>query len=239
MALDLIPAIDILGGKVVRLTKGAYDQVTEYRDDPLEQALEFKAQGATRLHMVDLDAARSGEATNSEPIGRVVEQSGLAVQVGGGVRSEAIADAWFDRGVERVVVGTMAVRDADATERLCANYGGRVVVAVDGRDGKVAVAGWREQSDVSVQALSKRAQEWGAGAVLFTDIARDGTSDGPSVAQTKALQESLQIDVIASGGIGTLAHVLELHHAGLRQAVCGRALYEGAFSLREALEALS
>ena len=214
MALEFIPAVDLLDGKVVRLRKGAYDQVTEYHSDPLEQALEFENQGAKRLHVVDLDAARSGEAANAEVIDRLLKQTNLRIQIGGGIRSEAIAERWFNAGVHRVVVGTMAVRDSVATATLCANHPGRVVVAVDGRDGKVAIAGWEEQSDTPVEDLSKQAEAWGAAAVLFTDISRDGMGTGPSVEKTCALQAVLGIDVIASGGIAKLDDVLALNSAG-------------------------
>lgn len=235
----LIPAIDVLGGKVVRLRKGDYDQVTEYRSDLVAQAQEFEAQGASRLHVVDLDAARSGKPTNSDAIAAVVRRTSLEVQVGGGVRSAEVARTWFEQGVQRVVVGTMAVREPEQTASLCSAHPNQVVIAVDGRDGKVAVAGWREQSEITVQALAKQAEGWGADAVLFTDIAKDGMSEGPSVGATVALQSELNIPVIASGGIGALKDLVALRDAGIRQAVCGRALYEGAFTLREGFEVLS
>lgn len=239
MALQLIPAIDMLDGKVVRLEKGEYDRVTEYHNDVMAQAQAFEAQGAQRLHVVDLEAARTGIPAHADLIAKVVTHTSLAVQVGGGVRDLSAARRWFSQGAERVVVGTMAVRHPEDTQALCAEFPDKVIVAVDGREGKVAVAGWLEQSDVGVADLSLRAQGWGAAAVLFTDISKDGMSEGPSVEATRALQSELRIDVIASGGIGTLQHVVALRDAGIRQAVCGRALYEGAFSLSEAFSVLA
>jgi phosphoribosylformimino-5-aminoimidazole carboxamide ribotide isomerase len=233
--MELIPAIDLLGGRVVRLHKGDYGAATEYHLDPLEQARTFARAGATRLHVVDLDGARSGLPAHAETIARILAEVRLAVQVGGGVRTRETAERWLEAGAERVVLGTAAVRDPELARGLCEAHPGRIVIALDARGEDVAIEGWQEASGRKLKELARDADAWGAAAILYTDIARDGTSEGPAVERTAALQEGLRATVIASGGVGSLAHVAAVRDAGVRAAVCGRALYEGAFSLDEAL----
>lgn len=237
--MELIPAIDILGGRVVRLHQGDYDAVTVYDQDPLASAVRFEDSGAKLLHVVDLDAARTGAAVNHEVVSRIVRGTKLKVQVGGGVRSRAVADAWFDVGAARVVVGTAAVTEPAWVESLCLARPSGVVVAIDARAGKVAVSGWTTSTDVLAPDLARRVDAWGAAAILFTVIERDGTREGPDVEATVALQTGLRADVIASGGIGTLDHVTTLAQRGVRSAVCGRALYSGAFTYEDAMKALA
>lgn len=239
MALDLIPAIDLLGGRVVRLHKGRYDEVTVYSDNPGEQAKKFFDAGARRLHVVDLDGARSGQPTNVASIEAIMAAAPIAVQVGGGIRDRAIADKWFAAGVSRVVLGTAAVKSPDFVRELCAARPDGVVVALDERGGEVAVEGWLEGSGQLVDTLAKSVDAWGAAAILHTVIDRDGTREGPDVLATAALQSKVKATVIASGGIGALEHIEALVHAGVRAAVCGRALYSGAFTLEEAFHAAS
>jgi len=235
--VELIPAIDILDGKVVRLHQGRYDAVTVYADDPVAEAKRFHDEGALRLHVVDLDGARRGGPSQASIVERIVRSVPMAVQVGGGIRDRATADRWFDVGAERVVLGTAAVRSSDFVERLCADHAGRVVVAIDARGGEVAVEGWQQGSGLRAEVLAGRVDAWGAGAILFTDIERDGTRLGPAVDATAALQRAVGATVIASGGIGTLEHLRALRDAGVRAAVCGRALYAGAFTLTQAFAA--
>ncbi len=237
--MELIPAIDLLGGRVVRLHKGEYGAATAYSDDPVSVALGFAEAGAARLHVVDLDGARGAASEHPAIIGRIVERAPLAVQVGGGVRDRASAERWLEAGAARVVLGTLAVRDPDAAAALCAAHPGRVVVAIDARGDEVAIDGWRERAATGVWALAERADAWGAAAILYTDIERDGTGDGPAVERTAELQRDLRATVIASGGIGALADLVALRDAGVRAAVCGRALYAGAFSLADALRLLA
>lgn len=237
MPLDLIPAIDLLEGRVVRLHKGRYDEVTVYSDNPAEQAKRFFAAGARRLHVVDLDGARSGQPTNVAAIEAIMAAAPIAVQVGGGIRDQAIADRWFAAGVSRVVLGTAAVKSPDFVRALCASRPGGVVVALDERGGEVAVEGWLEGSGQLVDNLAKTVDGWGVAAILHTVIDRDGTREGPDVLATAALQSKVNATVIASGGIGSLDHVRALNKAGVRAAVCGRALYSGAFTLEEAFAA--
>jgi phosphoribosylformimino-5-aminoimidazole carboxamide ribotide isomerase len=235
--VELIPAIDLLNGKVVRLRKGDYAEVTVYSDDPAAQARGFYAAGARRLHVVDLDGARSGKSGNRAAIEAIVAAAPLRVQVGGGIRDEEAAERWFAGGVDRVVLGTAAVKHPALVRRLCERHPQGIIVAVDARAGQVAVEGWLETSTRSVLELGREVDAWGAAALLYTVIDRDGTRDGPDVEATMALQGQVSATVIASGGIGTLDHVRALAAAGARAAVCGRALYSGAFTLEQGMDA--
>jgi len=235
---ELIPAIDLLGGRVVRLLQGDYDQVTVYAEDALAEAARFRDAGATRLHVVDLEGARGGQSPEHALVERIVRETSLRVQVGGGVRSAEVARRWLDAGAERVVIGTAVVREPAWVSALAGEVGERVVAALDARDGEVRVAGWLEGSGRDVREVARECDAWGVGAILFTDIGRDGTGHGPATASTAALQAELRCTVIASGGIGSLAHVLELARAGVRAAVCGRALYDGALDYAAAVRAL-
>lgn len=235
--MELIPAIDLLGGKVVRLTRGRYDQVTVYSERPVEQARLFFDAGARRLHVVDLDGARAGEPKNVAVIEAILRAVPVRIQVGGGIRDEQIARRWFSAGAERIVLGTAAVKDPAFVQKLCAEFRDGVVVAVDEKDGKVAVEGWLETSGVTAHTLAEQVDAWGVAAVLHTVIARDGTREGPDIDATLALQSSIKATVIASGGIGELAHIRELAARGVRAAVCGRGLLSGAFSVPDAFAA--
>lgn len=235
--MELIPAIDVLDGKVVRLQRGRYDQVTVYADDPAEPARRFHAAGATRLHVVDLDGARDGSPGNVRAIERILEAVPLEVQVGGGIRDSASAERWLSAGASRVVFGTAAVKAPEIVRGLCATRPGTVVVAVDARGGEVAVEGWVEGSGRDATELAREVDGWGVAALLYTNIERDGTRDGPDVEGTAALQRAVGATVIASGGIGTLEHLRALAAAGVRATVCGRALYAGAFTLEQAFAA--
>lgn len=234
--MDILPAIDLLEGRVVRLRRGRYDDVTTYAPDPGPVAEGFARAGACWLHVVDLDGARAGRPGNVAPIREVLRRApGLRVQVGGGIRDEATARTWLDAGVERVILGTAAVRDPSLVERVSAARPGSVAVAVDARGGRVAVEGWTETTAETPAAVARRLADAGAGAVLFTAIERDGTGDGPDVEATAALQRQVQVPVIASGGVGSLDHLRGLARAGIRAAIVGRALYEGQVDLAEAL----
>lgn len=236
--MELIPAIDLLAGKVVRLHKGDYAQVTVYSDDPAGQARRFFDAGATRLHVVDLDGARDGRPGNLSIIESILAAApGLQVQVGGGIRTRDAAEHWFKAGARRVVLGTAAIKDPKLVQTLCAAHPGGVVTALDAKGGMIAVEGWLEATDRAVDKVAVEADAWGVSAILFTDIDRDGTREGPAVESTAALQRSVSATVIASGGIGTLDHLAALRDSGVRSAVCGRALYSGAFTLEQAFAA--
>jgi phosphoribosylformimino-5-aminoimidazole carboxamide ribotide isomerase len=236
--VELIPAIDLLDGKVVRLHQGKYDEVTVYDNDPVAMARRFEDQGAARLHVVDLEGARRGQPAHVAIIQGILRATKLQVQIGGGVRNEAVAAQWMDAGAARVVLGTVVVKAPEVARAICARYPEAVVMALDARDGKVAVEGWQEQSVHDVVELAKEVDGWNIGAILFTNIHKDGTREGPDVEGTAGLQSHVDTTVIASGGIGTLDDLRALAVAGVRSAVCGRALYSGAYTLSEAFAAL-
>ncbi len=236
--MEFIPAIDLLGGKVVRLHKGDYAQVTVYSDDPAGQARLFRDAGARRLHVVDLDGARDGKPGNRHVIEQILRAAPeLMVQVGGGIRTRESAEAWYQAGATRVVLGTVAIKNPELARSLCAAHPEGVVMALDAKGGMIAVEGWLEATGKPVQEVAAQADAWGASAILFTDIDRDGTREGPAVTATARLQAQVKTTVIASGGIGALEHLSALRDAGVRAAVCGRALYSGAFTLAEAFRA--
>ncbi|HKA88826.1 MAG TPA: 1-(5-phosphoribosyl)-5-[(5-phosphoribosylamino)methylideneamino]imidazole-4-carboxamide isomerase [Haliangiales bacterium] len=234
--MTIIPAIDLLGGAAVRLKAGRREDATVYSTAPWEVAAEFAAAGAACLHVVDLDGAFSGERRHAEILRRVIlAAAGAPVQVGGGLRRAADVDAVLDAGAAFAVIGTMAARAPAEAERICRRHPGRIVVAVDARGGKVAVAGWTETSSVDALELARRAEAWGAARILYTDVERDGLGGGPAVDATARLARALAIPVIASGGIGRLDDLRALRAAGVPMCVVGRALYDGAFTLAEAL----
>ena len=235
--MQLIPAIDLLGGKVVRLRQGRYDEVTVYHANPAALAAAWSAE-VDRLHLVDLEGARRGSAVQTELVRAIVASFGRGVQVGGGVRSFAALSAYFELGVERVVLGTAALADPELVERAAEAYPERVIVAVDARGGMVATEGWLEQSSVRAIDLVRRLSTLPLGAVLYTDIERDGTEVGPNVAETMRLGREGGLPVIASGGVGTLDHLRALARLpGVVGAIVGRALHERRFTLAEAREA--
>lgn len=243
--MRVIPAMDLLGGRVVRLKRGRYDDVTVYSHNPAAVVADFVVQGARYLHVVDLDGARDGRATQATLVGDLLARFAgvLRVQVGGGIRTLEQVRAYAHAGAARVVIGTRAAQDPDFVTQARSVCG--VVVAVDARDGKVAAEGWTVQTDVSAVDLARACVERGAEAVLYTDIARDGTGEGPAVEATAALAVALAftraegvpgVEVIASGGIGTLEHLRALaSRPEITSAVVGRALYERTFTVREAL----
>jgi phosphoribosylformimino-5-aminoimidazole carboxamide ribotide isomerase len=234
----LLPAIDLLDGKAVRLAGGRREAATIYSEEPWSLAEGFARAGANWIHVVDLDGAFAGRPAQRELVARIIETArahGSTVEVGGGVRDADAVEHLFELGAQRVVVGTLAVRAPDVVSRLCRAHPERIVIAIDARDGMVAVEGWQETSTVPAADLARRAEHWGAGALLYTDVARDGLQTGPAVEATAALQAEVSIPVIASGGIATLGDLDRLRDAGVRAAVVGRAIYEGNFTVEEAL----
>jgi phosphoribosylformimino-5-aminoimidazole carboxamide ribotide isomerase len=240
--MDLYPAIDLRDGRCVRLYQGDYDRETHYGDDPVAQARSFADAGAPWIHVVDLDAARSGVATNRDVIAAICAAVDVPVQSGGGVRDDDAAAALLDAGVARVVVGTAALEDPALVARLAARQ--RVAVGLDARGRDVAVRGWEQASGQDLLAVASRFAEVGVDALVVTEIGRDGTLEGPALDQLTAVLESSEIDLVASGGVGTVEDLralssLEANGRRLSGAIVGRALYEGAFGLREALDAVS
>lgn len=238
--MHFYPAIDLLGGRCVRLYQGDYDRETVYGDDPVSQARAFQEAGADWIHVVDLDAARTGEPVNREIIGEIARAVTVPVQTGGGIRSEEAAAAHIDAGVSRVVLGTAAMEDPELVARLAARY--PVAVGLDARDGHVAVRGWRETSHRELLDVAATFEHDGVEALIVTEIGRDGTLEGPDVEGLTKVLEATSIPVIASGGVGTLDHLRELarlesSYRKLQGVIVGRALYEGSFSAVEAVEA--
>ena len=236
--MKIIPAIDILEGAAVRLHKGRRDEATVFSHEPWELARSFADAGAERIHLVDLDGAFRGSRERGL-IERVIAASPVPVEVGGGLRDPDAVNAAFSAGAALAVLGTAAVKDPAFVEAACREHPGRVIVAVDAHDGRVAVEGWTETSDVLATDLARRAAGWGAAAILYTDVSRDGTGAGPNVPATAELLAAVgdRLSVIASGGVGTLDHVRQLAAARIPYAVIGRALYDGRFSLGEAIAA--
>ena len=233
----VIPAIDLLGGKAVRLVRGARDSATVFSHEPWTLADEMCAAGAERLHVVDLDGAFSGAPVSRLFIDRILDSVKIPVQVGGGLRDRASVEAALASGAQWAVLGTAAVKSPDLVSELCWTFPGKIIVAVDAVKGTVAVEGWTAASAVSAVDLGKRAAEWGAAALLYTDVARDGTGSGPAVESTAALAKAVPIPIIASGGVGSLDDLRALAAARIPMVVVGRALLEGRFTLEQAIEA--
>ncbi len=236
--MEVIPAIDLRGGRCVRLYQGNFSRETIYSEDPLAVARQWQEQGASRLHLVDLDGAAKGDLVHLDIIAAIVAQSGIRVQVGGGVRTSSTAEKLLSLGAERVVIGTAAVRNPDLVRQLCQDGGSpRVVVALDARDGLVAVQGWLEKTSVTAVELGKRMAELGVERLLSTDISRDGTLSEPNFSANTELVESTGLAILASGGISSLDHITELAKIGAEGVIVGRALYTGDLELPAAIAA--
>jgi phosphoribosylformimino-5-aminoimidazole carboxamide ribotide isomerase len=231
--VKLFPAIDLLAGRAVRLEEGKRERATVFHDRPVLLVADLARGGADRLHVVDLDGA-FGEPRQLALIAAIVAASPIAVEVGGGLRDRAAIDAILGLGAGFAVLGTAAVRDPALVEAACRAHPGRIIVAVDARDGVVAIDGWTASGGITAATLTARAADWGAAAVLYTDVARDGLGHGPNVAATAALARAAGIDVIASGGVGSLADLAALAAAGVPAVVVGRALYDGKFTVADA-----
>jgi len=240
--MDLYPAIDIRGGKCVRLHQGDYAKETVYGSDPVAQAMEFASAGASWIHVVDLDAARSGVPENRAVVEAIVAAVPVPVQTGGGVRSIESAEILFDSGVERVVMGTAALTDPDLVTALASDH--RVAVGLDARSGEVATDGWLKGSGRSVIDVARSFADVGVDAFVVTDIGRDGTLEGPDVEGLSQMLAATDVDVIASGGVGSLADLLRLASVEvggrrLSGAITGKAIYEGRVSVAEAVAAIA
>ncbi|WP_294353537.1 1-(5-phosphoribosyl)-5-[(5-phosphoribosylamino)methylideneamino]imidazole-4-carboxamide isomerase [uncultured Sphingomonas sp.] len=242
MSLIVFPAIDLKAGQVVRLAEGDMARATVYGDDPAAQATKFADAGAGHLHVVDLDGAFAGESVNGDAVRSIVATFPGHVQLGGGIRTPKAVAAWFDLGVARVVIGTAALENPDFVRDMARDYPGGIVVAVDAKDGMVATKGWADVSTVSATDLARRFEDAGVAAVLFTDVGRDGMLKGCNVEATVDLARSVDIPVIASGGVKGIAdiHVLALHaRDGVEGVITGRALYDGRLDLAAALSVAS
>ncbi len=232
----VIPAIDLLGGKAVRLIQGRYDEVTVFDDDPSSRARGWRGK-VPWLHVVDLEGARAGEPLQREAVRRIIEAFGIGVQVGGGVRTSESFDAYRALGASRVVLGSAAVKDEALVRAIAFQHPGEVVLAVDARGGLVAIDGWTQATRVLATDLVRSFSDAPLGGVLYTDVARDGMRTGPNFEATAEIAACTRVPVIASGGVGSLDDLRTLSTAGISACIVGRALYEGAFTLDEAIEA--
>ncbi len=237
----LYPAIDLKGGQCVRLLRGDLARATVFNTDPAAQARQFAEAGCAWIHVVDLDGAVAGRAVNAAAVQAILRAVKAPVQLGGGIRDDAGVETWLARGVERVVLGTAALKDPDLVRRSCRRFPNRVAVGVDARNGKVAVSGWTETSDTTVDELAARFADAGVAALVYTDIDRDGALEGPNVEATAHLARTARMPVIASGGVSSIDDLYALRAAapGLDGVICGRALYDGRIDLRRALTAMA
>lgn len=233
----IFPAIDLYEGKAVRLYKGNYDEMTVYSTDPVSVARDFKAQGAEQMHTVDLEGARDGGTPNLGMIERIVAETGLFVECGGGMRDMASIDRAFSSGVGRVILGTAAVSDEALLADAVQKYGEKIAVGADLRDGKVAIKGWREDSGLTAEDFLRRIEALGVRTVICTDISRDGAMRGANAELYERLQREFGLDLIASGGVSSMEDVTRLRALGLYGAIIGKAYYTGDISLRAAVEA--
>ena len=233
----LYPAIDLKDGRAVRLVHGEMDQETVFNENPAAQALEFVAAGCEWLHLVDLNGAFAGEPVNAAPVEEILKQTNVPAQLGGGIRDMATIERWISRGLARVILGTVAVENPQLVRDAAREFPGKVAVGIDARKGMVATKGWAEETNVNATDLAKSFEDAGVAAIIYTDINRDGAMKGPNVEETAALGNAVSIPVIASGGVSSLADLQALKACGapLNGAISGRALYDGAIDLKEAL----
>ncbi|MDR2157565.1 MAG: 1-(5-phosphoribosyl)-5-[(5-phosphoribosylamino)methylideneamino]imidazole-4-carboxamide isomerase [Clostridiales Family XIII bacterium] len=233
----VLPAIDLIDGACVRLTRGDYATSSKVADDPEETASRFRAAGARWLHMVDLDGAAAGVPKNRDVIVRIAETSGLDVEVGGGIREESAIEDYLAHGVKRVILGSVALKNPDLVARAVRAYGDAVAVGIDAMDGMARAEGWLEASEIGFLELAERMSDVGVATIVYTDIARDGTLGGPNLAQLRTVNEAVPARIIASGGIRNLSDIKALAALNLYGAICGKSVYTGSLDLSEAISA--
>lgn len=234
--MKLFPAIDLYAGKAVRLLHGDYEKMTVYSDNPMEIARDFVACGATCIHMVDLEGAKDGTTPNLPIVEQIAKETGLFVEIGGGIRSMEIADRYIAAGVSRIILGTAAVNDPAFLQAALDKHGDKVAVGVDIKDGKVAVKGWLESSGLEAIAFCRRMEALGVKNIICTDISKDGAMQGTNRALYETLSRQLAVDITASGGVSDMEDLKALRQTGLYGAIIGKAYYTGAIDLRQALE---
>jgi phosphoribosylformimino-5-aminoimidazole carboxamide ribotide isomerase len=236
----LYPAIDLKDGNAVRLLRGDMDKSTVFNTDPAAQAMEFVAAGCDWLHLVDLNGAFEGAPVNAAPVEAILAQAKVPAQLGGGIRDLATIERWLDKGLARVILGTVAVENPALVREAAKTFPDQVAVGIDARNGRVATKGWANETDIHVTDLARSFEDAGVAAIIYTDINRDGAMQGPNVDATAALANEVSIPVIASGGVSSLTDLIALRDCGapLNGAISGRALYDGALDLKQALEAL-
>ncbi|MUV38618.1 1-(5-phosphoribosyl)-5-((5-phosphoribosylamino)methylideneamino)imidazole-4-carboxamideisomerase [Lentibacillus sp. JNUCC-1] len=232
----LFPAIDIRNGKCVRLIQGDYNQERIYSDSPVEMAKTWERENAAYLHIVDLDGAKNAQAVNENLITDIAKQISIPIQVGGGIRTQAQINAYINAGVDRVILGTAALQDDHLLKTAGDRYGARIAVSIDARNGYMATEGWTETSDVRALDFVKKLRDLGVQTVIYTDISKDGMLEGPNLTELEAIQSTVDVDIIASGGVTTEDDIRALRQMGLYGAIVGRALYDGTTTLKKLLE---
>lgn len=231
----ILPAIDIKDGQCVRLTKGDFGTVERVAEDALQTALAFENAGAEWIHMVDLDGAREGSLKNSEVFLQVAQNTGLKVELGGGIRTMESIDYYAERGINRIIIGSAAISKPELVKAAVSKYGDRIAVGIDARNGMVSADGWLSDSDITYLDLAGKMEEAGVRTIIFTDISRDGTLTGPNLEQLSQINDAVGCDIIASGGIHTIKDIIALKQMGLYGAICGKSIYKGTLSLEEAI----
>ncbi|MEM1352877.1 MAG: 1-(5-phosphoribosyl)-5-[(5-phosphoribosylamino)methylideneamino]imidazole-4-carboxamide isomerase [Pseudomonadota bacterium] len=236
----LYPAIDLKDGQAVRLVHGDMARATVFNDNPAAQAQAFTDAGCEWLHLVDLNGAFAGAPVNARPVEAILDAVSVPIQLGGGIRDMATVEAWLNKGLARVILGTVAVEQPQLVRDAARAFPGQIAVGIDARDGRVATKGWAEETDVDAIALAKSFEDAGVAALIYTDILRDGAMSGPNIATTIALAQAVSLPVIASGGVASLEDLVALRDTGcIAGAISGRALYDGAIDLRDALQAIA
>ena len=238
----LYPAIDLKNGECVRLTQGDMDLATVYESNPAKQAKLFEQQGFSYLHVVDLDGAFEGKAVNENAVRSIIDETNMQVQLGGGIRSIEMIGQWLMTGVSRVILGTIAQTNPEIVKDACQLFPGRIVVGIDARGGLVATEGWAKQTGTKAVDLAKSYEDAGVAAIIYTDIMRDGTMEGPNIEETVSLAEQLTIPVIASGGIrdiDDIRHYIAKADSGIEGAIAGKSIYEGSLDVAETLKLIS
>ena len=234
--MELFPAIDLYDKKAVRLFKGDYAQMTVYSDDPVSVAMDFHACGAKNIHVVDLEGAKDGTTPNIDVVTAIAKRTGLFVEIGGGIRAMETIRRYFDAGVSRVILGTAAVSDEELLKQAIAEYGDGIAVGADVKDGYIAIKGWLEKSEYTLDAFFSKMQSYGVKTIICTDISKDGAMRGTNLEMYKALSKKYTVNIIASGGVSSLDDVEKLREMNIHGAIIGRAYYIGAIDLRKAIE---
>lgn len=234
--MNIFPAIDLFDKKAVRLFKGDYNEMTIYSENPIEIARDFEAKGARFIHMVDLEGAKDGTTPNLEIVAQVASETGLFVEIGGGIRSLETLEKYFSRGVDRAILGTSAVNDEAFLVEAVKRYGDKIAVGADVKDGYIAIKGWLEKSSVTLDAFFEKMQALGVKTIICTDISKDGAMRGTNLEMYKKLSKKYSLDIVASGGVSTIDDVKELRKMNLYGAIIGKAYYTGAIDLKEAIE---
>jgi len=233
--MEIIPAVDIRGGKCVRLYQGDYNQETVFDENPVTAALTWNSQGARWLHVVDLDGAATGEPRNMEVVEEIMKESGLFIELGGGIRHEEVAEELLRQGVNRIILGTAAIENRELVKKLCQQFGDAIAVSLDARDGRIAIHGWQKNTPVEVLQLSREMVDAGARRLIYTDIKRDGTLTEPNFDMISRLLTEAKVPVVVAGGISREDHLRRLNDLGVKGVIIGKALYTGDINLGEAI----